>query len=66
MNSHKLHSEIGCWALCKTPWVEMLCHLYENMNIEDENHFLLEFPTYTHIRSQFPNLCCNIDLRSLS
>ena len=26
----------------KTPWVERICHLCENMNIEDENHFLLK------------------------
>ena len=65
MNSHELHSESGHWAIPKTPWVERIFHLYENMNIEDENHFLLEFPAYTHIRSQFHNLCCNTDLPSL-
>ena len=41
-NSHELHSEIGCWTVPKTPWVERIFHLYENRNIEDENHFLLE------------------------
>ena len=65
MNSHELHSETGCWAVPKTPWVERICHLYENMKIEDENHFLLEFPAYTHFTSQFHNLCCNSDLPSL-
>ena len=60
-NSHELHSETGT----KTLWVERIFHLYENMNIEDENHFLLECPAYTHIRSQFHNLCCNTDLPSL-
>ena len=64
-NSHELHSETGHWAVPKTPWVERICHLYENMNIEDENHFLLECPAYTHIRYQFHNLCCNTDLPSL-
>ena len=64
-NSHELHSEIGRWAVTKTPWVERMCHLYENMNIDDEKHFLLECPTYTHIRSQFHSLCCNLDLPSL-
>ena len=49
----------------KTPWVERICHLCENMNIEDEKHFLLEFPAYTHIRSQFHNLCCNVGFSSL-
>ena len=63
-NSHELHSESGSWAVPKTPWVEMI-QLCENMNIEDENHFLLECPPYTHIRSQFHNLCCNTHLPSL-
>ena len=53
MNSHEIHSETGRWAVPKTPWVERIFYLCENMNIEDENHFLLECPTYTHIRSQF-------------
>ena len=65
MNSHELHSQIGHWTVPKTPWVERICHLCENRNIEDENHFLLDCPAYTHIRSQFHNLCCNTDLPSL-
>ena len=65
MDTHELHSETGHWTVPKTPWVERICHLYENMNIEDENHFLLEFPVYTHIRSQFHNICCNTDLPSI-
>ena len=64
-NSHELHSETGRWTVPKTPSVERICRLYENMNIEDKNHFLLECPEYTHIRSQFHNLCCNPDLPSL-
>ena len=64
-NSHDLHSQIGSWEVPKTPWVERICHLCENMNIEDEKHFLLECPAYTHIRSQFHNLCCNSNLPSL-
>ena len=51
MNSHELHSETGRWAIPKTPWVERICHICENRNIEDENHFFLECPVYTHIRS---------------
>ena len=64
-NSHELHSETGRWAIPKTPWVERICHLCENRNIEDENHFLLECPAYTHIRSQFHNLCYNTNLPSI-
>ena len=55
-NSHELHSETGRWAVPKTPWVQRIFHLCENMNIEDEKHFLLECPAYTYIRSQFHNL----------
>ena len=65
MNSHELHSETGSWAVPKTPWVEMIYHLYENKNIEDESHFLLECHAYTHIRYQFHDLCCNTDLPGL-
>ena len=65
MNSHELHSETSCWAVPKTPWVDRICHLCENMNIEDENHFLLECPAYTHIRSQFHTLCCNTHLPNI-
>ena len=51
--SHVLHSETGCWAVPKRPWVERICHLCENMNIEDENHFLLECLACTHIRDSY-------------
>ena len=64
-NSDELHSETGRWVVPKIPWVERIFHLCENMNIEDEDHFLLECLMYTHIRSQFHNLCCNPDLPSL-
>ena len=63
--SHELHSETGHWTVPKTPWIEMICCLCENRNIEDENHFVLECPAYTSIRSQFHNLCCNTDLPRL-
>ena len=53
MNSHELHTETRRSTIPKTPWVERICHLCENRNIEDENHFLLECPAYTHIISQF-------------
>ena len=64
-NSHELHSETGRWMVPKTPWVERICHLCENTNIEDEKHFLLECPSYTHIISQFHNIYCNYDLLGL-
>jgi len=64
-NSHELYSETRCWTVPKTPWVERICHLCETMSVEDEKHFLLECPAYTHIRSQFYNLCYNTNLHSL-
>ena len=33
--------------------------------VEDEKHFLLDCPAYTHIRSQFKNICHVIDLPNL-
>ena len=65
MNSHELHSGTGRWIVPKAPWVEMICHLFENMNIEEETHFLLKCLAYAHIRSHFHNLCCNTELPSL-
>ena len=50
MNSHELHSETGCWSIPKTPWVERFFHLCQSMSVEDENHFLLDYLAYTHIR----------------
>ena len=50
-SSHELHSETGRWTVPKTPRMERICHLCENMNIEDENHFLVKCPAYNHIRS---------------
>ena len=39
-NSHELYSETGRWEVSKTPWVERIYHICEDMKIEDENHFL--------------------------
>ena len=36
-NSLELHSETVRWTAPKTPWVERICRLCENRNIEDEN-----------------------------
>ena len=65
MNSHHLCNETRCWTILKTPWVKRICHLCDTMSIEDESHFLLEWPTYTHIRLQFHNLCYNTYLPNL-
>ena len=64
-NSHELHSEIGRWSIPKMPWDERVCHLCETKKVEDENHFLLDFPAYTHIRSHFQNICHTINIPNL-
>ena len=61
-NSHELHSKIGRWSILKTPWEEMVCHLCESMSVEDENQFLLECLSYTHIRSEFHSICYSTNL----
>jgi hypothetical protein len=33
-----------------------LHHLCDNKKVEDEKHFLFDYPTYTHIRSHFQNI----------
>jgi hypothetical protein len=64
-NSHKLLSEIGRWTIPKTPWDERIWHLCDTKRVEDEKHFLLDFPAYTQIRSQFKNIFHNTDLPNL-
>ena len=64
-NSHELHSKIGHWTFPKTSWAERVCHLYETMNVEYENNFLLHCSVYKHIRSQFQNFSYNMNLSNL-
>jgi hypothetical protein len=64
-NSHELHSETGCWSIPKTPWDERVCHLCDTKKVEDEKHFLLDCPAYTHIRSHFQNICHTTNLPNL-
>jgi hypothetical protein len=64
-NSHEMHSEIGHWKIPKTPWYEIIYHPFYTQRVEDENHFLLECPTYIQIRSQFQNICHNTNLPNL-
>ena len=40
-SSHELHSETSCWAVPKTPWVEKICHLCENIKINDVPFFIM-------------------------
>jgi hypothetical protein len=56
INSHELHSETWRWLIPKTPWNERVCHLCDTKKVEDENHFLLDCPVYTLIRSHFQNV----------
>ena len=56
-NSHELRSETGRWSIPKTPWNDRIYQIFDSKEVEDERHFLLDFPTLTHIRSQFPTIC---------
>jgi hypothetical protein len=64
-NSHEIHSETRCWTTPKTPWDERMCHLCDTKCVQDEKHFLLDFPAYTHIRSQFKSIFHIIELPNL-
>ena len=55
-NSHELRSETGRWPIPETPWDDGTCQLCDTKRVKDEKHFLLYFPTLTHIRSHFPNI----------
>jgi hypothetical protein len=65
INSHELHSENGHWSIPKTLWDERVCHFCDTKKVEDENHFLLDCPTYTHIRSHFQNINHTTNLPNL-
>ena len=65
MNSHELHSETRRRSIPKTPWAEKVCYLCESMSVEDENHFLLEWIAYIHIRSEFHSIFYNTNLYNL-
>jgi hypothetical protein len=64
-NSHDLHSETVRWSIPKMPWDERVCHLCDTKKVEDENHFLLHCPAYTHIRSHFQNIYHTTNLPNL-
>jgi hypothetical protein len=53
------------YLLCFVGQSPKLPHLCDTYRVEDENHFLLECPAYTQIRSQFQNICHNADLLDL-
>ena len=64
-NGHDLHSGIGHWSIPKIPCAKMGCHLCECMSLEDENHFLLEYLSYTYIRSMFHSIFHSTNLYNL-
>ena len=64
-NYHEVHSEIEHCTIPKAPWKKIIYHLCDTKRVEDEKHFLLEFPRYTQISSQFPNICHNTDIPNL-
>ena len=52
-------------AFPKTLWDERNYHLCETTSVEDEKDFHLYCPVCTHIRSQFQNLCYNMNMPNL-
>jgi hypothetical protein len=64
-DSHMLHSETRHWSIPKTPWDERVCHLCDTNKVEDEKPFLLYCSSYTHIRSQFQNICHTTNLPNI-
>ena len=64
-NSHEFHGETGHWSIPKTSWDERVCHLCDTKKVEDEKQFLLDCPTYTHIRSHFQNIDNTTNLPNL-
>ena len=65
MNSHEIHSKTRRWSIPKTPWAERFSHLCESLSVEDENHFLLKFHVYIHIRIGLHSICYNKNLSNL-
>ena len=61
-NSHKLQSETRCWTIPKMSWHERIFNLCDNRKVENKKHVLLKCPMYSHIRSQFQNICNNINI----
>jgi hypothetical protein len=41
------------------------CHLCDTKKVEDKKHFLLDRPTFTHVRSHFKNICHTTNLSNL-
>ena len=64
-NSHELHSETDNWTIPKTSCDERIFHLCDTKRVENEKHFLLNFPTYSQIRSHFKNIFHNTNLPNL-
>jgi hypothetical protein len=43
-NSHELNNETEHWTIPKTSWEERVFHLCETKRVEDEKHFLIDYP----------------------
>ena len=52
-SNHQLAIEKGRHKNPKTPREERLCKLCDENIVEDENHFLLNCTTYTHLRNHY-------------
>ena len=51
----------------KTPWKERICKVcyFDTKKVGDGKSFILEYPIYANIRSQFHYICDIIDLHNL-
>ena len=65
INSHELQSETGLWSIPKTLWNDIIWQICDSKHVEDENHTFLDFPTLTHVHSQFPTICHTSNLLDL-
>jgi hypothetical protein len=64
-NSRELHTGTRCWITPKTPWEQRLCQFYNTKKEDDGKHFLLDFSSYTYIRSHFQAICNTMDLHNI-
>jgi hypothetical protein len=61
----EIHSESGSWPIPKTLWDERIYNICDTKRVEEEKHFLLDFPIYSQISSKFKNIFHNRDLPNL-
>jgi hypothetical protein len=58
-SSHKLQIEIGSYTIPKTTINDRTCKKCNLNSVEDELHFLLNCPKYSHLRGELVSSCFN-------